>query len=696
MALKTKSKELSRLLDISLSLNQSVEKNTVFQNIVDRSVDVLDLGSAAIYLIDGDSLFMEAAHPMLPPHFPEEFRKAKMDNHLHIRQTVLTKTIVVVADASKEDFSAQEQLIVDSGGFRTLLYLPLINEDVVIGVLILASTSKLHVFTDEEINICLTLSNLSALALKNALLFEKTNQKVVELKKAIKEKEHAEKNLQLLNRAIEASSVSVVITDAKGDIIYTNRFFTQITGYTREEARGKNPSILNSGCQSTDFYQKLWETLLSGENWEGELQNRRKNGELFWEKAVISPIMNSLGEVTNFIAIKEDISYRKQAEETRKQLEVAQKTAKFKQDFLAKMSHEIRTPLSGVLGMIEVLEQTLLADEQKEYVNDIKTSGQNLKEIINQVLEYSKIEAGKISLHLIEFKFKSLLEDAKVLYSGSLNAGVDLIVEVDPKIPAFVKADRFRLSQVVNNFVSNAVKFTPHGHIILKAYLKKAPGFDKPMVIKIEVSDTGKGIPVSLQKRLFTPFVQSEDSMHEGTGLGLTICKELVELMKGEVGFNSTVGLGSTFWFSFLAETADDVKPVKKQPSYGGNSIRLRVLFAEDMITLQKVGRLLLSSMGHEVHLASNGKEALEIFKPGKFDLVIMDVNMPVMDGITATRKLREKYKNLPPVLGLSANAFEGDREKYLALGMDDYLTKPFNKMDFENMIQRLIRSKGA
>lgn len=695
LSLQAKTENFSRLLEISLHLNDSVEKKEVFQNIVNRSVQLMNLGSGAIYLIEGDSMLLKATHPIIPPDFPDEYISAKLENHWHIKKAVSTKSIVEIPDVSKEVFSPQEKLIVDYSGFKTLLYLPLINEDVVIGVLILASTNQLHVFTNEEINLCLTLSNLSALALKNALLFEKTNQKVLELKNAIKEKEKIEKNLQLLNKAIEASSVSVIITNAEGGIIYTNPFFSQITGYSKEEAKGQNPNFMKSGTQSTDIYQKLWETILSGDDWEGELQNKRKNGELFWEKAIISPIMDSHGKVTNFIAIKEDISYRKQAEETRKQLEVARKTAKFKQDFLAKMSHEIRTPLSGVLGMIEVLEQTLLADQQIEYVKDIKTSGENLKEIINQVLEYSKIEAGKITLHPIEFEFKALLEDAKVLYRDSLNAGVDLIVEIDPKIPSFVEADRFRLSQVVNNFVSNAIKFTHRGLIILKAHLEKAPDFDKKMVIKIEVSDTGIGIPDSLQKKLFNPFVQSEDgerNVYEGTGLGLTICKELVEIMKGEVGAESTQGEGSTFWFSFLAKKADEVRAVKKQPSQQKSTIKLRVLLAEDMLALQKITKLLLNSMGHEVHLADNGQQALEIFKPEKFDLLIMDVNMPVMDGVTATQILREKYKDLPPIIGLSANAFEGDYEKYIALGMDDYLTKPFNKIDFERILPRLLR----
>ncbi len=508
----------------------------------------------------------------------------------------------------------------------------------------------------------------------------------------ISEKKKAEKNLHILNRAIESSSVSVIITDEKGDIIYTNPFFTQVTGYSQEEAIGKNPKIIRSGCHSKEFYQELWNTLNEGNNWEGEFRNKKKNGELFWEKAIISPIFNSYGVVTNFIAIKEDISYQKQAEETRQQLEVAQRTARFRQDFLAKMSHEIRTPLTGVLGMIEVLEQTKLSEEQSDFVNTIKASGENLSEIINQVLDFSKIEAGKISLHPIEFEFKTLLENTKVLYKDNLKAGVELVVEIDQRIPPFIMADKFRLSQVVNNLVSNAIKFTHKGLVKLKANLLKAGNTDEQMVIKVDVCDTGIGIAESLQKKLFNPFVQSEEgekSVYEGTGLGLSICKELVELMQGEIGVKSKKGEGSTFWFSFSADKAEETLPVQKQIIIRKSSKKLRVLLAEDTLVLQKITKLLLNSMGHEVQMANHGQHAIEIYKPDRFDLIFMDINMPIMDGIAATRILKEKYANMPPIVGLSANAFEGDSEKFIAMGLDDYLTKPFNYEKLMSLISK-------
>lgn len=516
------------------------------------------------------------------------------------------------------------------------------------------------------------------------------------VKEDITERKQAEEKLKLLNRAIEASSVSVVVANPEGNIVYTNSWFTQITGYSSEEVYGRKLRILSPGKLSESDNEALWGAILSGKDWSGEYQNRKKNGEPYWEKAVVSPILNDKNEVVNFVAIKEDITYRKQAEETLKQLEIARKTARFKQDFLAKMSHEIRTPLAGLLGMMEVLMQTGLSEEQLQFMTDMKVSGENLKEIINMVLEYSKIEAGKVSLKPEIFEFKNLLDNAKTLFRDRLSAGVECIVDVDSNIPLFVKADKFRLSQVINNLVSNAVKFTQQGSITLRARLVKPDNAPNPILVKVEICDTGKGIPENMQAKLFKPFVQSEEGeipSYEGTGLGLSICKELVELMQGEIGLESDEGKGSVFWFTFAAEKAEEMEHAQTQIHISDTIKNIRILFAEDMLVLQKVTRLLLKSAVHEVQLANNGQQVLELFVPGQFDLILMDINMPLMDGITATRLLREKFTHLPPIVGLSANAFEGDREKYLALGMDDYLVKPFNLADFNRLVSRLHKS---
>ncbi|MFO7978870.1 MAG: ATP-binding protein, partial [Bacteroidales bacterium] len=373
---------------------------------------------------------------------------------------------------------------------------------------------------------------------------------------------------------------------------------------------------------------------------------------------------------------------------------------KFKQRFLANMSHEIRTPLTGVLGMIEILERTKLNKEQEDYLDILKLSGENLRTIINQVLDYSQIEAGKLILAPSPFAFNTLFSEITAQFKERIKKGVSFKTQTDPGIPEIINADKERIGQIITNFVSNAIKFTSRGSIILRSQIATPGATGNHLQIKISVTDTGIGIPEEMQDKLFVPFSQIDNKdarNYEGTGLGLSICKELATLLGGEIGFESEHHKGSTFWFTFPAQVSEPVQnlpntsqedePEDEAKSNGS----LRILFADDKVVNQKVVSLMLQSIGHDVSLASNGQEALNAFKPGKFDLILMDIQMPVMDGITATQILKQKYKNPPPIVGLSANAFEGDREKYLAMGIDDYLTKPLSIVEFKKMTDRLF-----
>jgi signal transduction histidine kinase/CheY-like chemotaxis protein len=371
---------------------------------------------------------------------------------------------------------------------------------------------------------------------------------------------------------------------------------------------------------------------------------------------------------------------------------------RFKQNFLANMSHEIRTPLTGILGMVDILGQSHLTCDQKEYVNILKHSGENLREIINQVLDYSKIEAGKVLLNKNTFNCNELIVQAKKLFQSLSGGNISFETHIDSHIPTFISADKNRITQIINNLISNSIKFTPKGKISLKAEKINIPLTEKDICIKISIVDTGLGIKPEKQKTLFRPFAQiheSDQREFDGTGLGLSICKELAILHGGEIGVESKYGEGSTFWFTFLAQIADDPKknelPINSMP--GKAQKNLMILMAEDKIVNQKVMKLLLTSFGHQVEIVDNGDEAVKRFEPGKFDLILMDIQMPVMDGITATRFLRAKYDTLPPIVGLSANAFEGDREKYISLGLDEYLTKPLKKDDFLEVLNRIIKN---
>jgi two-component system, sensor histidine kinase ChiS len=384
----------------------------------------------------------------------------------------------------------------------------------------------------------------------------------------------------------------------------------------------------------------------------------------------------------------------------REEIAIARQSAEFKQNFLANMSHEIRTPLTGILGMAEILNKTPLNDDQKDYLQTLMLSGDNLRETINMVLDYSKIEAGKMQLNKDEFVFQSIFSEAEKIFTALNKHNLSLEIFVDPDIPEKIIADQRRISQVVNNLLSNAIKFTPQGKIVIKSSIKELEitGIkEKNLTIMIEIRDSGKGISKEAQKKLFKPFFQVEQADNrsfDGTGLGLAICKELVTLMDGKIGLESQVGKGSNFWFTFGAQSLEDEnnKHIFKQDIQESrkNFTKLIILLVEDKVVNQKVVTLLLKSLGHQVVIAHNGQDALEIFLPGKFDLILMDIQMPVMDGITAVKKLKEKYSQLPPVVGLSANAFEGDREKYMNLGMDEYITKPVKQSDLERILENL------
>ncbi|MBS4013121.1 MAG: response regulator [Bacteroidetes bacterium] len=383
------------------------------------------------------------------------------------------------------------------------------------------------------------------------------------------------------------------------------------------------------------------------------------------------------------------------------EMEIARKSVEFKQNFLANMSHEIRTPLTGILGMADIIAKTELNDQQQEYLNTLIQSGENLREIIGLILNYSKLEAGHVKLKNVDFSISHLLSNLENLYKPLCEKkGLRFENIVSSQLPEFVNSDMHKINQILNNLLSNAVKFTDSGEIQVKAFLdnKQVQGVqkDKKLIfVRIEVRDTGRGMGVQEQKRIFLPFTQIEQDQvrtFEGTGLGLSISKELTKILGGEIGVKSSTDNGSTFWFTFKAGITENAKQQnpKQEERMEDKHKNLNILLVEDKPVTQKVVKLILNSLGHNVDFANNGEEALSNFKQGKHHLVLMDIQMPVMDGITATRKLREMYRELPPIVGLSANAFEGDREKYMALGLDEYLTKPVKEEDFVNLINRL------
>ncbi len=425
---------------------------------------------------------------------------------------------------------------------------------------------------------------------------------------------------------------------------------------------------------------------------QGEYRARRSNGQTFPVIVYSKPILKN-NKCLGMRSVVVDITDQKSNEKLRTEIAVANQSAEFKQNFLANMSHEIRTPLTGVIGITEILSATPLNENQKEHLSTLKQSTENLREIINQILDYSKIEAGKVLLKPVPFRTELIFENAVALFKSITHKPVELNTDIHDSLPSYVKADIQRIHQIISNLLSNAVKFTPQGKISLRAYVYKWKS-DNQLIIKIEIEDTGIGIAPEKQKLLFQPFsqVDHKDTRNfEGTGLGLSICKYLTSLLKGDIGVESTAGEGSLFWFTFEVDIVrKTVMQDSKTKLASGKQVKpLRILLVEDKSVNQKVIGLMLTSQGHMVTNANNGIQALNLYTPKLFDLILMDIQMPVMDGITATTRLRDKYSELPLIVGLSANAFEGDKEKYMSKGMDDYLTKPVRGEDFAELTQK-------
>ena len=365
----------------------------------------------------------------------------------------------------------------------------------------------------------------------------------------ITEQKKAQETIQKLSKSIEQSPSTIVITDTNGNIEYVNPKFTEITGYTLDEVLGKNPSILKSGKMATETYTQLWQSISSGEVWRGEFLNRKKNGELYWEWATMTSLKNEAGKITNYIAIKEDISSRKQMEaDLIVAKEKAEENDRLKSAFLANMSHEIRTPLNSIIGFSEILsDPEFESDQRYEFAEIITNSGNNLLAIISDIMDISKIEAGQVVVRNADFSPQKLIQDIHNEYKiKALTKGIDLrIVPALAEEDFLIDSDQTKIKQVLINFVGNAIKFTDQGSIEIGLSVRDRS-------IQFHVKDTGIGIPAHSHTKIFERFRQVEDSFtrkYGGNGLGLAISKSLIEMMGGTIGLTSEPGKGSEFFF---------------------------------------------------------------------------------------------------------------------------------------------------
>lgn len=499
---------------------------------------------------------------------------------------------------------------------------------------------------------------------------------LISLAEDITEKKTAEQIIQEsranLKVLINISEDVIVLLDKKGQIITCNERFAKIY-HDVVPLLGRNIFEIIPRETYTLRKNNFDKVLKSGQmvNFEDIA------GGIHWWSTYY-PIRDSRGKVERVALYARDMTSQRELFELHKNLEVARNATRIKQQFLANMSHEMRTPMNGILGMTQLLQKTNLDDRQTDYLNTIHESAQTLLLLINDVLDLSRIESGKMPLDTSSVDVQLLKGKIKGLYTELARAkGLEFIVDFSDAIPPFILGDEKRILQVITNLVGNALKFTPKGSIVVRAFL--GPGDAQEFELRFEVEDTGIGIGEQQQRFIFEEFTQTDDSrtrQFEGSGLGLAISKKLVELMKGRIGVSSQLNAGSIFWFTMRTAEAEPVI-MEKTLVEPEAPLDMRVLLVEDKAVNRKVAGLILGQLGCQVDYAENGRQGVEKILEGGYDLVLMDIQMPVMDGVTATHEIRRKMLQAPVIIGLSAEAMEGDAERYKAEGMDDYLTKP-------------------
>ncbi|WP_207682014.1 PAS domain S-box protein [Desulfonema magnum] len=531
--------------------------------------------------------------------------------------------------------------------------------------------------------------------------------------------------------------VGIAIIDLQGQYFYINDKWADMLGYAKEKIyqfKYTDVTYIEDVEKSKNLLQKL----IKGKIRQYEVEKRyvRKDGSVFWVNFSVSPIYDIHGNIESVIGIVIDIDGRKQAEtELLRAKETAEAATLSKSEFLANMSHEIRTPMNAIIGMTGLLLRTKLTSEQREYAETARSSSDILLSLISDILDFSKIEAGKTELEILDFNITDIISDIiNILAIKANEKGIGLTSHIDGDIYPFLRGDPVRLRQILLNLTNNAIKFTQKGEVRIHVSVEKSG--DVHSMLRFAVTDTGLGIPKDRVNRLFKSFSQVDASTtrrYGGTGLGLAISKQLAEMMGGEIGVESQEGKGSTFWFTAIfgyseVETRNlkletrnlkletrDLKletrnlkletrnsEVETRNSEADNQVssfkfqvstNIRILLVEDNRLNQKVALAMMKKLGLSADLASNGTEAIKAIRTTSYDLVLMDIQMPEMDGIEATKKIRNselEARNIP-IIAMTANVMKGDRERCLEAGMNDYISKPIDPDELLSAVEKQL-----
>jgi PAS domain S-box-containing protein len=506
------------------------------------------------------------------------------------------------------------------------------------------------------------------------------------LDQKIRENEQTQKLLRknevMLSGVISSALDAIVIMSEVGHIIHWNKAAVEIFGYTEDEVKGR---MLWNGFLGFAGQREMFV------NRRIELTAVRKNKEEF----PIELTVTGMGEGTDFYysAFIRDISIRKQWEEQLVQMkEKAEQAAKAKSQFLSVMSHELRTPLNAVIGITHLMMQSDPREDQLEDLRTLQFSGESLLHIINDILDFTKLDSGKIELSAIDFNLRELTQSLYQSFSyKAREKGIVFDVEYDEKMPFMVKGDNFRLSQVLNNLISNAIKFTREGSVKLRVILAEENGVS--LVTKFSVIDTGIGIAEDKQDKIFEQFTQADSNttrLYGGTGLGLSISSRLVELMGSAILVDSKVGKGSDFHFSIVlqrgAAIEQEVSPQRPMVKSNDQFRNKLILLAEDNTFNANIARRFITGWGAGIDIVADGWQAIEFVSRKRYDLILMDVQMPQLDGFACTRKIRKHFKDIP-IIAVTASPKNEILEEIMACGMNDFVSKPFKPNELRSKI---------
>lgn len=498
-------------------------------------------------------------------------------------------------------------------------------------------------------------------------------------------------------------------SQSKPIAVFANEAFTELTGYSIEEIIGKEPVFKTGKDKSTTSSLEIHNSIINGKELDKELVCFRQNGTPFWAKFKSKSIVDKSTDQSYQILILRDVSQRRRKEsDLEKALENAESSKAVKNRFLANMSHEMRTPINGIMGMAQLLESTDLSDQQKEYLEELKISSENLLAIVNDILEFNFIESGGLNIEKREFSIRKQLEQiVKTKSESAQEKSVDLNLVISDKVPHLLIGDVIRFGQILMNLINNGIKFTQAGSV--KILVRSLEETSEKVTIEVKIKDTGIGIPDSLLNQIFDSFNQASKSTtykYGGTGLGLSIVDQLVKKMEGSIHVKSKEGEGTEFTVLVpfekgvkLDEQQNKVTQSKNNgESDAGIPSGTKVLVVDDYLINRKIVKGLLEKIGVQVDQAITGEEALKKIGGEDYSLIFMDVHMPGMGGLATTREIRklsDPKKSSLPVVAITASVLQDDIEECKKAGMDDFIAKPFTKKELINTLNSVLSSEN-